>query len=173
MSFPPPRKPSKAKKFAVIEHIGIANIRERIGPLGLHMYADAYLKAYDALPPPEVPFEPVRPYLLCHSVELALKAFLSLRGMSMLELAAPALAHNLSALFDKATSMSLLDYVQLAPEEGVAVKQANNYYEGKLFEYPAFGEALAGYPERPDLKTIHGAATKLVANLRQACLEAK
>jgi hypothetical protein len=167
------RKPSKAKKFAAIEHIGIGPIRERIGPLGLHMYAEAYLKAYESLPLPEVPFEPVRPYLLCHSVELGLKAFLSLRGMSMLELAAPALAHSLIALAERAASLSLDRHVSFTAAETAAVKQANHYYEGKLFEYPAFGEALAGYPERPDLTAIHGFASKLVANLRHACLEAR
>jgi hypothetical protein len=69
--------------------------------------------------------------------------------------------------------MSLEKHVPLAPNEVAAIAQANHYYEGKLFEYPAYGEALAGYPGRPDLAALHSAADRLVSNLRQACLEAK
>ena len=54
------RRISQAKQFARIERISVAGVTERMGPHGLHMYADAYLSAALALPQPNVPFEPVR-----------------------------------------------------------------------------------------------------------------
>lgn len=68
---------SAAKQHAQIEQISIAGLTARMGPIGLHMYANSFLKAAQALPPPSVPFEPVRFFLVCRSIELVLKAFLS------------------------------------------------------------------------------------------------
>ena len=102
---------SAAKRFAQIEKISIMGITERMGPLGLHMYASAYLDAARALPLPTAPFEPVRPFLICHSIELGLKAFLSLHGAEMLELADGSYGHNLEAILKKADEKHLGTHV--------------------------------------------------------------
>jgi len=66
-----PTRASGAKRFAQVERISISGITERMAPLALHMYADAYLNAARSLPPPDaplaapsrVPFEQGDPFL--------------------------------------------------------------------------------------------------------------
>lgn len=167
------RKTSDAKRFAEIERISIFGITERMGPLGLHMYAESYLSAAQALPKPEVPFEPVRPYLVCHAIELVLKAFLSLRGVAMVDLADGPYGHNLDALLTKSTEANLAEFVLLPESNSTAILLATKYYGGKLFEYPAIGEALSAYPKMPPVGILFEAAASLVEALRQPCREAK
>jgi hypothetical protein len=167
------RKTSAAKRFAEIERISIAGINERMGPLGLHMYAESYLAAAQALPKPKVPFEPVRPYLVCHSIELALKAYLSLRGTAMIELAGGAFGHNLDYLLTNAVESDLAKLAALTDEQSNVIRLATTYYAGKVFEYPAIGEALSAYPQSPSIDLLFEAADCLVEALRQPCREAK
>jgi hypothetical protein len=170
---PKKRKPSAAKRFAEIETISIAGITERMGPLGLHMYAESYLSAAQALPKPKVPFEPVRPYLVCHAIELVLKAFLSLRGAAMVELADGPYAHNLNSLLTKSIEVKLFEFASLSEGMINAIHHATSYYGGKVFEYPAIGEALSAYPQMPPVEVLFEAATSLVEALRQPCRQAK
>ena len=164
---------SAAKRFAAIERISIFGITERMGPIGLHMYAERFLAAARSLPPGTVPFEPVRPYLVCHSIELGLKAFLSVQGTAMLELAEGSYGHNLEAILQKADDNGLSASVRLTAAQRSAIRLATIYYSGKVFEYPAVGEAMSGYPSMPSLETLLEAAVTLVDSLRQQCLEAK
>ena len=173
---PSEKKPvrlSAAKRNAQIEHISIFNITGRMGPLGLHMYAQSFLTAARSLPRPTVPFEPARPYLVCHAIELGLKAFLSLRGVAMLELADGSFGHNLEAILQKADGIGLKDSVPFSGDHRAAIRLASNYYAGKVFEYPAVGEAMSGYPSMLAVDILLDAATVLVESLRQQCLEAK
>lgn len=170
---PKKRKPSTAKRFAEIEKISIGGITERMGPPGLHMYAESYLSAANALPKPEVPFEPVRPYLICHAIELVLKAFLSLRGVAMVELADGPYGHNLGSLLTKSIEANLAEFASLSEVKSEAIRLATTYYGGKLFEYPAVGEALSAYPQMPPVEVLFEAAASLVEALRQPCREAK
>lgn len=165
---------SKAKQFAQIENISILGIvTERMGPLGLHFYANAYLDAARALPLSNVPFEPVRPYLVCHSIELALKAYLSLQGALMIDLAEGSYGHNLEAILQRADEKQLDLHVNFTKEQKEEIRKATLYYNGKVFEYPAIGEALSGYPNLPAIDTLIEVATILVDSLRQQCLNAK
>jgi hypothetical protein len=167
------RRVSTAKKFAQIERISICGITERMGPLGLHMYAKAYLEGAHALPPSSVPFEPVYPYLVCHSIELGLKAFLSLKDTTMLELADGSYGHNLEAILQKAEEKQLSKQVKLTTEHKAEVRKASLYYSGKVFEYPAVGEALSGYPSMPKIDILIQVAELLVNSLVKECQEAK
>jgi hypothetical protein len=163
---------SVAKQNARIEHISIAGVTARMGPIGLHTYADAFLKAAQALPPPSVPFEPVRHFLVCRSIELALKAFLSLLGSTMLKLAERD-GHNLEALLRNAEEKGFAALVPIDEPQRQAIRRASVYYEGKVFEYPAVGEALSGYPQLPTLDLLLAAASVLVNSLREPCLKAE
>lgn len=170
---PKKRKVSAAKRFAEVEKISIAGITERMGPLGLHMYAESFLSAAQALPKPKVPFEPVRPYLVCHAIELVLKALLSLRGAAMVELADGPYGHNLDALLTKSIDANLAQFASLSKAQSSAIRLATTYYSGKVFEYPAVGEALSAYPQMPPVEALFEAAAALVGALRQPCREAK
>lgn len=168
-----PVRLSAARRNAQIEQIKIAGIEERMGPLGLHMYAQSFLSAARSLPPPTVPFEPARLYLLCHAIELGLKAFLSLRGATMLTLADASNGHNLEAILQKAEKRDLKTTVPFTDGHRAAIRLASIYYAGKVFEYPAVGEAMSSYPSMPPIDIIFDAATVLVESLRQQCREAK
>lgn len=167
------RKSSLAKRFAEIENISILGITERMGPLGLQLYAETYFAAAQALPTPQVPFEPVRPYLVCHAIELGLKAFLSLKGHEMVTLSEGPFGHKLSTILDDAEAAGLLGVVPLSTTHREAIKSAETYYAGKVFEYPAVGEALSAYPSMPPLSALFEAAALLTNSLAQACREAK
>jgi hypothetical protein len=169
----PTRSPSLAKQFAAIEQISLLGMTERMGPLGLQLYAETYFAAAKALPTPTVPFEPVRPYLVCHAIELGLKAFLSLKGHQMVTLAEGQFGHKLSAILNEAESMGLLHAVPLTTAHREAIKGAESYYAGKVFEYPAVGEALAAYPGMPSLAVLYEAAALLISSLAQPCRESK
>lgn len=144
-----------------------------MGPLGLQFYAEMYFAAAKALPTPDVPFEPVRPYLVCHAIELGLKAFLSLKGHQMVNLAEGQFGHKLSAILSEAESAGLLEVVPLTAAHREAIKGAETYYAGKVFEYPAVGEALSAYPGMPPLTLLFEAGALLTSSLAQPCREAK
>lgn len=161
-----------AKRHAQIENISIFGATARMGPLGLIMYAQSFLNAARILPAPVVPFDPVRPYLVCHSIELGLKAFLSLQGVAMIELADGSHGHNLVGILQRAEETNIKAIVALTEKHFVAICDASHYYAGKVFEYPAVGEALSGYPSMPPVDNLFEAANLLVESLYQKCLEA-
>jgi hypothetical protein len=72
----------------------------RFGPVGLIVYADHFLAAAKSTHAPVTApaFPLVRTFLVCHALELALKAFLSLKGCSMEQLAGGPFGHNLESL---------------------------------------------------------------------------
>ncbi len=154
-----PRKPSRSKQFAQVEWISIAGLGSRVGPSGLWMYADAYVKAAASLPASKAPFEPVRYYLSCHSIELSLKAYLSIRGATMLELSESSYGHNLETILTAAEGKGLLSQVSVSEEHLAEIRKAAVYYGGKVFEYPAVGEAYRCYPSLPTLGVLIEAAT--------------
>ena len=175
MSTPPPSKnrPSLAKKFAEIERISVFGAVARMGPIGLWMYAEAFCRAAKSLPKPEVPYEPVRYYLICHSIELVLKAYLSLHGATMLELADSAYGHKLDAILGSAESKGLGSVAILSPEHHAEIHKASVYYGGKVFEYPAVGEAFVGYPGLPSFERLLEVAVLLLGSLEQSCKSAQ
>ena len=167
------KKVTQAKKFAEIEKISVFGAVARIGPVGLWMYANAYASSVKALAEPSVPFEPVRYYLACHSIELSLKAYLSLHGATMLELSESKMSHSLEKALDEAEAKGLLSAVHLSVEQRAEVRKANHYYNGKLFEYPAYGEAMRGYPDLPKIALLVETASALADALAQPCREAQ
>lgn len=123
-------RPSPAKRFAGIENISILGITELIDPLGLQLCAESYFAVAQALSTPQVPFEPVRPFLVCHAIELGLKAFLSLKGHRMVTLSQGPFGHKLSTILNEAEAAGLLDVVPLSTTHREAIKSAETYYAG-------------------------------------------
>ena len=91
----------------------------------------------------------------------------------MLELADGAYGHNLEAILLKADEEDLIAIVQLTTSHCDAIRLASRYYAGKVFEYPAVGEAISAYPNMPPMDALFDAATILVESLRQPCRNAK
>ena len=71
--------------YTEVEDLAIGDELLRLAPGGLRVYARAFAAAAAKLPEPQ-PFGPVRHYLSCHAIELALEAYLSLHGASLVKL---------------------------------------------------------------------------------------
>jgi hypothetical protein len=153
-----------------IESVSIAGVTAHMSPVGLYMYASEFLHAAKAAPPSEIPLLPARTYLICHALELALKAFLSLKGRSLDQLASGAFGHNLDALLAEAQKLGISVVVRLNVRQLAEIRRASDYYSEKVFEYPAVAEAIAGYPKNPNVRLLLSAAEALMEALRGPCL---
>lgn len=167
-----PRRTSPSKRFAEIEKISIFGAEARMGPLALQQYAERYFYAAKGLPVSDLKFDPVRLYLVCHSIELALKAYLSLHGALMVELSEGPYGHNLESILGKALERGIDSLVPLRDDHRAEICRANTYYSGKVLEYPAVGEAMRGFRDMPTLDLLIEAAEMLVVSLKEPCLEA-
>ena len=141
-----------------------------ITPYGFWHYGKEFLAVVqDTSPPP--PYSPVPYYLTGRSIELALKAFLLMKGFSKKDVKNN-FGHDLEKLLERAESEGLGGVVTLTPEHKTAIIVANDYYCSKGFEYFEVLKGVKGYPGLPDLKVLHGAASVLVDALEKPCLDA-
>jgi hypothetical protein len=159
------KKPRKTH----IENISIFGLSAHTGPLYLQMYAADFLSAAKSVQPPHVEFAPARSSLACHAIELALKAFLSLKGLYSLKELDELFSHRLVNILDEAERNGLYEFVNLKDVEKFHIRIASDYYSSKIFDYPAAGEALQGYPTRPNINIIIDAAETLVGALKEPC----
>jgi len=118
-------------------------------------------------------FHPARLFLVCRSLELALKAFLSLRGRSLDELAGGAFGHDLNKLLAEANKQDLGALVKLSEEQRFQIVRASIYYAEKVLEYPSVLEAMKGYGSRASMDRLLDAAETLIPPLREPCLHAE
>jgi hypothetical protein len=166
------KQTSTAKRHAKVEFISIAGVTARLGPLGLQMYAADYLSAAKEVAPPEVRFSQARIFLVCRALELALKAFLSLKGNSLEKLADGKCGHNLEYLLSQAKQRGLSTLINLEERHRFQICRASTYYLEKVFEYPALAEAMTGYSKSPDTSLLIDAAEMLIPALQEPCLHA-
>ena len=172
MHAPRRKHPSEAHKHSALESLSIAGIAARMSPVGLHFYAEGFLRAAVSTDGDPTAFEPARYYLVCHAIELCLKAFLSLRGNLMIDMAKDP-GHDLERLLARAKAGGLSEVVTLGNHHEVAIHMATNYYREKVFEYPALGEAIRAYPGLPYYDDLTSAAFELVTKLRDPCINAE
>lgn len=144
-----------------------------MGPIALWVYADAYRNAAKLLGATPATYDPVRYYLICHAIELALKAYLAVCGSTMADLSDAALGHNLDAILKEAEAKNVAHLVPLSPVEAGEIVKASNYYSGKVFEYPAVAEAMKAYSGRPDFDLLVCVADKLVVGTEASCKAAR
>jgi hypothetical protein len=167
---------TRARKHTQIESISIAGAKARLAPLGLIMYAQHYLHAAKTAQPwpggGEL-YHPARLFLVCRSLELALKAFLSLRGRSLDELSGGAFAHDLDKLLVEADKQDLAALVELSEDQRWQIGRASIYYAEKVYEYPSVLEAMMAYPSQANMEILLDAAETLITPLREPCLHAE
>jgi hypothetical protein len=136
-------------------------------PFGLWRYARDFADAGDAAY--EVaryqPFVPAY-YLMGHSIELSLKAFLLGAGVPLDELKRD-FGHDLSALLDRAHHLGLAQEVQLSDIDGGVIRLLGFEYRTKRFEYIRTG--LLSLPEWQKLQPL---THRLVSSLRVFCKRA-
>lgn len=110
-----------------------SNITVKVDGYWLSIYAADFLAAAQSFQAPEQRFSPVRYYLICHSIELALKAFLFTAGYKKKD--RKNLNHDLLKILAEAESNGLGNYFQISHEEKESIEKANKLYGNKEFEY--------------------------------------
>lgn len=107
-------------------------------------------------------FSPARLFLACHALELALKAYLALRGQGPGATSATGVKHDLRVLLAQAEACGLRELAQLTPQHLAQIRRCAPYHSHAVFEYPALAEALRGHPRAPDFEVLLSAAALLV-----------
>jgi hypothetical protein len=102
-------------------------------------------------------------YLVGHAIELALKAFLLGRGMSVSKLRSKTYGHS-SALLLKARRRRLGLVLKLKPSEVAAIRTLDECYSAKEFEY-----VVNGARRVPPYALAYPTASSLCTGLRAYC----
>lgn len=131
-------------------------------------YATHFLQAYDAYEPDKA-FSPVKYYLVCHSLELSLKAYLAVKGVSARELKG-SFGHNLHKIVRKCLELGILEVVTITKDEKIQLERANAWYKRKGFEYFDIQNIAPSKAPLPDLCKLKELAEKLIKELQPVCL---
>ena len=161
------KSPTSARKHAAVENLEIAGMR--FGPT-IILIAEDFLSAAKALDG-RARWTPARTFLACRAVELSLKAFLTLQGITLETLTGGRYSHDLESLLWEADKQGLGSSVNLDTEMRAEIVRASPYYAEKVFEYPALVEAAA-YPKWPETDRLIAAGEVLVTTLRPQCMAA-
>ena len=105
----------------------------RVDGYWLRNYAGDFLKGARDFVPPVDRFSPLPYYLVCHSIELSLKAFLFSAGFN--KAARKALNHNLEKAISAAEANGINAYLQVSAKDRDLIVKANRLYPKKEFEY--------------------------------------
>ncbi len=149
--------------------IRTAGISEHIAPFAFQYYAKDFYEAYKKHKS-DTKFSPARLFLIARSIELAGKGLHLAQGKTTKDLFC--MNHDLESACDQSV---LIAYgITLTDVERVELKKANQYYEGKGFEYFLFDfpgvsidrsgpqQALSGWPNLPDENVLEGIVGKLL-----------
>ncbi len=137
-------------------------------PFGHLRLAKDYLQAAKKVqPPPNSALDELKLkinfpayFLVGHAVELALKAFLLGRGLSINELRGRKYGHNICALITECRRRKLGHEVRLNAQEIATLKLLNNCYSDKEFEY-----TVSGLRRLPSYSRTYLIAEKLCSKL--------
>jgi len=141
---------------------------KRTTPLGLITYSknfrDASLAADDKLGTKEG-FEIIAPvpvmYLIAHSMELSLKAYLLYKGVELKELKKfKKYGHNLMKCLKKAKELGLNHIVEIEEIEEGALEVLNNLYCNKELNY-----IVTGYKQYPVFGPLETLSKKLLVEV--------
>ena len=104
-------------------------------------------------------------YLVSHSIELALKAFLRGNGVSLDELKnQKKLGHDLEKILDRAVQLGLGTFLSITEKDKFAIIAINDYYKGKELEY-----IVTGYKQFPKIELLTSFSGRLLETIRQFC----
>lgn len=124
--------------------------------VAFRMSARDCLSCFEAYDPPE--FSPVKYFLLCRAIELALKV-LHLDNNDR-KFVKDKLGHNLTKSYEGLEE----DHKVLSSQELELLKKTSDLYESRIkaFEYIQPIHAARGYTDFPDLARLYGIAKKMV-----------
>ncbi len=139
-----------------------------VSPLYFIHYAEDFLEASNSHYS-ERPFSPVKYYLVCHSIELSLKAYLLLSGVSKNEIRDRSLGHNLSNILKKCEELGIQEIVSISDLQRSLVDELNKWYSRKGFEYFEVKNLIAGVGNLPSVGSADELAASLISNLKEPC----
>jgi len=137
---------------------------DRTNSMGLWTYAKEYLDAAksvasssdrELVPTPAY-------YLVCHSIELILKAFLRGSGEELEDL--KKIGHNLNRCLNKAAKKGINEHYCFTDTKKQAVSLINDYYSQKELEYIS-----TGFKRFPKYDILEKVASGLLSSLRGYC----
>lgn len=132
-----------------------------------HQYERA-ARAVDAIAKTDLDVAAPRYYLLGHSIELALKAFLLARNVPHEELRSMKLmGHDLEKALARAEGVGLQEFVEFSLEERASIELLNKTYQPKEHEY-----IVTGYTAWPQTAVLLAILEKLLPSIKSECLEA-
>ena len=139
-----------------------------MGPTGFIIYAQDFLNSFKAYIP-EKSFSPAKYYLICRSIELSLKSYLSIKNIPVKTIKHE-LGHNLTKIFNRTKELDIKKVVVISKEEEVEIKKANYWYNRKGFEYFDIKNIMESKETLPNLNNLQLLAERLIKILRPLCL---
>ncbi len=117
------------------------NTKKQVSAVSFQVLGREFLDAAEALqPPPKSQLDELRMtssrvpyYLLGHSIELSLKAFLRCKGIDVASL--KRIGHDLKELLSVASRNKLDDVVKLSHDQSRAIDVFSERYSAKKYEY--------------------------------------
>jgi len=141
------------------------DVARRTTPIGMIRYAkdfrDASLAADDQLGKKEG-FEIIAPipvmYLIAHSMELSIKAFLLFKGVEMKDLKKyKKYGHDIMKCLKKAKELGIENIVEITDLEEGSLEVLNNLYHAKELNY-----IVSGYKQFPMFGPLQTLSSKLI-----------
>jgi len=139
-----------------------------ITPEGFYHYAVSFLN-HAQIDNREKRFSPVPYYLICHALELGLKAYLLSKNYQIEKLKKK-LGHDLEKCFKKANEKFLENIFKTKNDEGEALQKANKYYSGKGFEYFDVITAASGGKDLPEIGVLKEMASRLLMEIKKSVI---
>jgi hypothetical protein len=138
-----------------------------VTPYIFHLWGGDYLAAAKAYRPNARQGSPVTAFLSCQSIELSLKAFLTLKGLNRDKLKGK-FGHNLTKLAATAHEYGLAEFVQISGDDGKLLIAATDWYDkNKRLQYAVIGDVGTGL-KYPDDEALEALASRLQCDeLRQ------
>lgn len=135
----------------------LKELEKRVGTKGLLRYANNYFQAYKIIKeqkPRDLDLLEVKFFLLCHSLELGIKAYLrtKLPRIKLIEL-----GHDLEALLVEAYQRR---GIVMGRRDLAIIRYANDLYKTKQFEY-----SQKGYKEIPSVNSLEDVVERLLGKI--------
>ena len=141
-----------------------------MGPIGFNTYAVDFLRAYASYEP-EQPFSPASNYLVCRSIELSFKSFLSAKGMKVTKIKSK-FGHDLVKVMNRAIRDGVNEHIALSDDEVREIVKANEWYCRKGFEYFDIQNIVDGIDKLPNKEILLRLAERMATSLKQFCINA-
>lgn len=145
----------------IVLSVGPAHMN--VSPFGFYLFGRDFFEAGQSFAGREKALVPY--FLYSQAIELGLKAFLLLKGMTKNELKNARYGHNLSKLLKVARARGLDAHVSLSPKEIEAIGIATDFYDsgasGRRFQYFDVFLAFRGFKGLPNRAELQSAVAKL------------